>query len=213
MVSNYINERFNYAYTQPDTLVFGSATFFKVNLKQHSLKKKKKFEMYAFFKLQVNRLTQTIPNAPKDAFLNDYAERNITNVVLSHMPLLFSPGTFVQNVIKELSPQVIFTAHDHKAMHISLDTAVDQLSEVWRIPPKKMQLYHFRFDMGDIHELQIPTCSYRMGSSKIGYGLAYIDTQEKSLEFGILWSPDRLKFNFVFFFLSFRNFLAWKLKK
>lgn len=39
-----------------------------------------------------------MPMAPKDAFLNDYAERNTTNVVLSHMPLLFMPATFVQNV-------------------------------------------------------------------------------------------------------------------
>lgn len=39
-----------------------------------------------------------MPEAPKDAFLNDYAERNTTNVILSHMPLLFMPGTFVQNV-------------------------------------------------------------------------------------------------------------------
>ena len=46
----------------------------------------------------MNRLTHTMPEAPKDAFLNDYAERNTTNVVLSHMPLLFMPGTFVQNV-------------------------------------------------------------------------------------------------------------------
>lgn len=39
-----------------------------------------------------------MPEAPKDAFLNDYAERNTTNVILSHMPLLFTPGSFVQNV-------------------------------------------------------------------------------------------------------------------
>lgn len=39
-----------------------------------------------------------MPEAPKDAFLNDYAERNTTNVILSHMPLLFVPGSFVQNV-------------------------------------------------------------------------------------------------------------------
>lgn len=39
-----------------------------------------------------------MPDAPKDAFLNDYAERNTTNVILSHMPLLFMPGSFVQNV-------------------------------------------------------------------------------------------------------------------
>lgn len=32
MVSSHIHERFNYAYTQPDTLVYSSATFFKVQL-------------------------------------------------------------------------------------------------------------------------------------------------------------------------------------
>lgn len=147
-----------------------------------------------------------MPEAPKDAFLNDYAERNTTNVILSHMPLLFTPGNFVQNVhlsifskegrklaslymrtwrfiylfilllqvLKELSPQVIFTAHEHKAMHISLDTATDQLSDVWILSPYESPLYQLRMDVGDIHEVQIPTCSYRMGMPHMGYGLAYI---------------------------------------
>lgn len=39
-----------------------------------------------------------MPNAPKDAFLNNYRDRNVTNVVLSHIPLLFTPGIFVKNV-------------------------------------------------------------------------------------------------------------------
>ncbi|XP_011258011.1 uncharacterized protein LOC105252368 [Camponotus floridanus] len=168
LVSPNIHKRFNFAYTQPDTLVYKTVTFFKIN-----------------------RLTRTMPDAPKDAFLNDYAERNTTNVILSHMPLLFMPGSFVQNVIKELSPQVIFTAHEHKAMHVSLDTATDQLSEIWILPPYETPLYQLRMDVGDIHEVQIPTCSYRMGTPHMGYGLAYIDTQEKTVEFTILWLPGR----------------------
>lgn len=59
-------------------------------------------------------------------------------------------------------------------MHISLDTATDQLSEIWILPPNEMPLYQLRMDVGDIHEVQIPTCSYRMGTPHIGYGLAYI---------------------------------------
>jgi hypothetical protein len=31
MVSSHIHNRFNFAYTQPDTLVYSTATFFKVN--------------------------------------------------------------------------------------------------------------------------------------------------------------------------------------
>ncbi|XP_035731788.1 uncharacterized protein LOC118445872 isoform X2 [Vespa mandarinia] len=167
-VSTNIHNRFHYAYSQPDVLVYKRVTFFKIN-----------------------RLTHFMPEAPKDAFLNDYTERNTTNVVLSHMPLLFLPGSFVQNIIKELSPQIIFTAHEHKALHISLDTATDQLSEVWILPPHETPLYQLRMDVGDIHEVQIPTCSYRMGAQNMGYGIAYIDTQEKIVEFTILWLPNR----------------------
>ncbi|XP_076642954.1 metallophosphoesterase [Halictus rubicundus] len=178
-VSFNMNNRFNFAYTQPDTLVYKSVTFFKVN-----------------------RLTHTMPEAPKDAFLNDYAERNTTNVVLSHMPLLFMPGAFVQNVLKELSPQIIFTAHEHKAMHISLDTATDQLSEIWILPPKESPLYQLRMDVGDIHEVEMPTCSYRMGTPHIGYGLAYIDTQEKTVEFTILWLPGRFPHLWIYVYVG-----------
>lgn len=178
-VSSSIHDRFNFAYTQPDTLVYKTVTFFKVN-----------------------RLTRSMPEAPKDAFLNDYAERNTTNVVLSHMPLLFMPGAFVQNVLKELSPQIIFTAHEHKAMHISFDTATDQLSEIWILPPNETPFYQLRMDVGDIHEVQIPTCSYRMGTPHMGYGLAYIDTQEKTLEFTILWLPGRFPQLCVYLFVG-----------
>nr|XP_050848831.1 metallophosphoesterase 1 isoform X3 [Vespula vulgaris] len=122
-VSTNIQNRFHYAYSQPDVLVYKRVTFFKV--------------------------------------------------------------------IKELSPQIIFTAHEHKALHISLDTATDQLSEVWILPPHETPLYQLRMDVGDIHEVQIPTCSYRMGVRNMGYGIAYIDTQEKIVEFTILWLPNR----------------------
>lgn len=59
-------------------------------------------------------------------------------------------------------------------MHLSLDTATDQLSDTWILPPRETPLYQLRLDMGDVHELQIPTCSYRMGTPNMGYGLAYI---------------------------------------
>lgn len=179
VVSSNIYNRFNFAYSQPDTLVYKTVTFFKVN-----------------------RLTHTMPEAPKDAFLNDYAERNTTNVVLSHMPLLFMPGTFVQNVLKELSPQIIFTAHEHKAMHISLDPVTDQLSDIWVLSPYETLVHSLRMDVGDIHELQIPTCSYRMGTPHTGYGLVYIDTQEKMINFTILWLPGRFPQLWIYVFVG-----------
>lgn len=59
-------------------------------------------------------------------------------------------------------------------MHLSLDTTVDQLSNILVLPPHDSTLYRLRMDMGDVHEVQIPTCSYRMGTFNMGYGLAYI---------------------------------------
>lgn len=59
-------------------------------------------------------------------------------------------------------------------MHTSLDKATDQLSEIWVLPPQENRLYQLRLDMGDIHEVEIPTCSYRMGTPHVGYGLASI---------------------------------------
>lgn len=55
------------------------------------------------YKFQINRLTHYMPNAPKDAFLNNYRDRNVTNVILSHIPLLFTPGMFVKNVCISLN--------------------------------------------------------------------------------------------------------------
>ncbi|XP_044013738.1 uncharacterized protein LOC122856030 [Aphidius gifuensis] len=168
-VSSRIHDRFKFTYSQPDTIIHDNVIFFKVN-----------------------RLINYMPNAPKDAFLNDYAEQNVTNVVLSHVPLLFNPGYFVKNVIKELSPQIIFTAHEHKAMHLIIDTTIDQFGKSRIFKTHDNSIYQLRFDMGDIHEIQIPSCSYRMGSiDNMGYGLAYIDTRDKSVDFTILWLPSR----------------------
>lgn len=60
-----------------------------------------------------------------------------------------------------------------------MDTATDQLSEVWILPPHETPLYQLRMDVGDIHEVQIPTCSYRMGVRNMGYGIAYIGIKIK----------------------------------
>lgn len=50
------------------------------------------------FEFKVNKLTRYVPKPPKEAFLNEYRERNVTNVVLSHLPLLFKPGSFAGDV-------------------------------------------------------------------------------------------------------------------
>lgn len=83
--------------------------------------------------------------------------------------------TFLQ-VIKELSAQVIFTAHDHRARRVTFDVTSEQLSEIRPFPksPKYPTFYQLRLDMDEVHEFQVPTCSYRMGTADMGYGFALI---------------------------------------
>lgn len=98
-------------------------------------------------------------------------------------------------------------------MHLSIDTTIDQFGKSRIFKTHDNSIYQLRFDMGDIHEIQIPSCSYRMGSiDNMGYGLAYIgifysssysyylqynyvniilDTRDKSVDFTILWLPSR----------------------
>lgn len=78
--------------------------------------------------------------------------------------------------MKELSSQVIFTAHDHRARRVSFDVTSEQLSEVrpFAKSPKYPTFYQLRLDMDEVHELQVPTCSYRMGTPEMGYGFALI---------------------------------------
>lgn len=81
--------------------------------------------------------------------------------------------------MKELSAQVIFTAHDHWARRVSYDVTSEQLSEIHPIPrsPKYPTIYQLRLDMDEVHEIQVPTCSYRMGTRDMGYGFALIGEQ------------------------------------
>ena len=61
-------------------------------------------------------------------------------------------------------------------MHKSYNSATNKLSQTWILPPHDTTMYQLRLDTGVIHELQIPTCSYRMVTLSMGYGLAYIGT-------------------------------------
>lgn len=80
-----------------------------------------------------------------------------------------------------------------------MDTATDQLSEVWILPSHTTPLYQLRMDVGDIHEVQIPTCSYRMGARNMGYGIAYIGIKTKIIVFLFLLHNE-LFLVYIFYF-------------
>lgn len=156
-------KRYDKTFTQPDSFRIKSVDFYKVN-----------------------RLTMSIPK-------NISAEEKRINVALTHLPLLFLPNQFVQKVVKQLRPQVIFSAHEHKSytLHAPVSADVrkdDQYVETLLPSGGPSWLYHLSNSV--IHEILVPTCSYRMGVRHVGYGVAVFDGKEQ-MEYSVLWSPSR----------------------
>jgi hypothetical protein len=76
--------------------------------------------------------------------------------------------------VTQIHPHAIFTAHDHKSLHVSadIDTGKERLAEM--LPPGAGPTWQFQLNAGLVHEFMVPTCSYRMGVSNMGYGAAII---------------------------------------
>ncbi|XP_021925589.1 DNA polymerase beta isoform X2 [Zootermopsis nevadensis] len=118
---------------------------------------------------KVNRLAYTIPKLEINA---RHLQGNRTRIVFSHLPLLLRPSSFVQQVVTQIHPHAIFTAHDHKSLHISANAETGEERFVEVFPPSTGPVWNFQLNVGLVHELMVPTCSYRMGAVDMGFGVA-----------------------------------------
>lgn len=73
-----------------------------------------------------------------------------------------------------MQPHVLFTAHEHKAMIISADATLRQDRHIIPLSPDNNNVFTYQLGSTDMYEILVPTCSYRMGTNKIGYGFAII---------------------------------------
>lgn len=147
-----------------------------------------------FFK--INRMTLDISNPD--------VEQNLKRIRigLSHMPILQPGGTLQRNVISEIDPHVLFTAHWHDSrifIYPSTHSILFQDNDI-----KEFDLQAMKEDHSYI-EIMIPTSSYRMGKFLMGYGFAaleYNDLDNRlNLRFSVYWSPPR------FFYLKI--YIVW----
>ncbi|XP_060519624.1 uncharacterized protein LOC132697898 isoform X1 [Cylas formicarius] len=166
-------QRFERAFSQPSITVVKNVTFFKIN-----------------------RLTSIIPVYKKE---RDFYNVREIFVGLSHVPLMFKPSPFVDKVINKMLPHVLFTAHEHKSMIIKTDALLRQDFHITPVTPENTKIFQFTLGSTDMYEIMVPTCSYRMGTTKIGFGYAAIERNE--LKFTILWSPSRFEVLAVYLFL------------
>ncbi|XP_046391754.1 metallophosphoesterase 1 homolog [Ischnura elegans] len=203
--------------------------------------------------IKVNRLIESFPHEK----VNTPLSTNLSRILLSHLPILPASGGFVDRVITQLHPQLIFSAHDHKSFHFDADIDVRSGKIVghYRVFPlggsevalktaaaKKAQgksVSSWMFYLGDsiVHEIMVPTCSYRMGVPYMGFGAATLsplvaegvevayedeydsvdgitrDSGKMVLHYSVLWLPSRLPqltFYIVFACVSAVGMLIWR---
>ena len=72
--------------------------------------------------------------------------------------------------MSQIRPHVIFTGHDHKSLHVSADTETGEERLAEMLPPGTGPVWQFQLNSAIVHELMVPTCSYRMGVPDMGYG-------------------------------------------
>lgn len=116
--------------------------------------------------------------------------RNL-RVVLSHMALSSTYGLYGKEVMTDLDPDLIFAGHRHVSEHVAVrrrDGSVESLRLSFTDDRVAVRL---NLSRQLVHEIEVPTCSYRMGTRSVGFGAAIIDP-DRTLTYGVLWSPDRL---------------------
>jgi len=149
-------------------------------------------------------------------------------IVVSHMPILPTGAnpSFSKAVMGHLKPSVIFSAHDHRGLDFSLsklDTTVfgnvtifTQKRDEQDADPETITLHE---SDKRIHEVIVPTCSYRMGVKEMALGLAKITFDKDDIgeiTYFNLWLPSRFPLLYVYLAalsISATLFLVGRLKK
>ncbi|XP_059058174.1 uncharacterized protein LOC131851670 isoform X2 [Achroia grisella] len=106
---------------------------------------------------------------------------------------VFQQPTVVNN---EIHPNIYFCAHDHESKYVQQKKDLTQRSSHQMLAGNFVLRVPFYED--SLYEIFVPTCSYRMGTGKIGYGVAIIESNNQEMKYTVLWSPKR--FPYLFFY-------------
>lgn len=128
------------------------------------------------------------------------ANNKILRLVASHIPVMpTSNEAFAKEVVDAVRPAVIFSAHDHRGLDYVTwrKTITDRASgnvtfftHNSRLPDGDFLM--LRSSESFLHEVIVPTASYRMGVKEMAIGLAVIDLSDKpTVAYTNLWLPYR----------------------
>jgi ethanolamine phosphate phosphodiesterase len=124
-------------------------------------------------------------------------------VVVSHYPVTDRFG-FGNQVMNGIHPNVFFCAHDHESKYVRQNKDLSQ--RVNHVLDYGANVLDVEFEEEAIYEIYVPTCSYRMGTDKIGFGAAVIEDNNQRMKYTVFWSPTR--FPYLMFYLGIAIFLC-----
>ncbi|CAB3237712.1 unnamed protein product [Arctia plantaginis] len=119
----------------------------------------------SFYK--VNAITNTHPQKSD----TDEAHENNFKIVVSHYPVTLR-HMFGLQVYNAIRPNIFFCAHEHESKYVKETKELKDRKVTWFENPKST--LSLAFNDESLYEVYVPTCSYRMGTSYIGYGAAVL---------------------------------------
>ncbi|XP_037297762.1 metallophosphoesterase 1 [Manduca sexta] len=140
--------------------------------------------------IKVNAITHSFPQKT-EGLEHDGNYR----IVVSHYPVTHR-YVFGSQVNKDIRPNIYFCAHEHESKFVKQSNDLTNRHTVYLLDTTILNI------SGDdyLYEIYVPTCSYRMGTSKIGFGAAVLENNNKNLRYTVFWSPQR--FPYLFFYLA-----------
>lgn len=146
--------------------------------------------------LKVNPVLEPIFHQSSKKVKND----KFIRIAVSHFPLLGQSTSFTEKMLNDIKPHVIFSAHSHLSrLRGSTRSTASPLTR--SLGPvllgNRTQTGQDFYDddwmnVAEVNEIEVPTCSYRMGVANMGYGYALFDETKQEFQYVVLWLPKRL---------------------
>ncbi|XP_075992771.1 metallophosphoesterase [Anticarsia gemmatalis] len=143
------------------------------------------FRNISFYK--VNGMTNKYPEGtdPDGNHTKDF------KMIVSHYPLTHR-RLFVLQMKDTIHPNIFFCAHTHESKYVTQSKDFTNRKTTWFNEPKGMLSLSFNEDT--MYEVFVPTCSYRMGTSDIGYGAAVLENNNQHMRYTVFWSSTRFPY-------------------
>ncbi|ESO04966.1 hypothetical protein HELRODRAFT_185536 [Helobdella robusta] len=125
--------------------------------------------------------------------LNEINKKSTNNIkmFISHLGVI-DYYYYMKDKIEKISPNIIVAGHEHHSSYLKCQKCLTKNSvetsysfdENHNILKDKLR------GKSTVYQITVPTCSYRMGTAKAGYGYMAIDGNSR-MQYTVLWLPQR----------------------